>query len=112
MKPRAAAAEGPHDDKVYKEDTEKHEDIQKIQRQQTIQKRAQDEKKVKEQGKLDHKAKKEADKRKRMLDRERNEAAVPESELVLIYPLVPYRWQFYIDDNFAAEEKLFHKEVE
>ena len=47
-------------------------------------------------------------KRKKMVERERLEAAV-HTELLLIYPLVPHKWEFWIEDNFEAEEKEFRK---
>ena len=43
-----------------------------------------------------------------MIERERLEASV-HTELLLIYPLVPHKWEFWIEDNFAEEEKEFRK---
>jgi len=46
-----------------------------------------------------------------MIEREENEARVS-SDLVLIYPLVTYQKQYWLEDNFEAEEKLLKEEIE
>lgn len=45
------------------------------------------------------------------MEREKNEQRA-NTDLLLIYPLIPYKWQFYIEENFNEEEKMFKKEIE
>ena len=52
-----------------------------------------------------------AEMRKRMIIREEAEREVC-NDLVLIYPLVSYKQQYYIEDNLEEEEKKLIKEIE
>ena len=52
-----------------------------------------------------------AEMRKRMIIREEAEREVC-NDLVLIYPLVYYKQQYYIEDNLEEEEKKLIKEIE
>lgn len=49
--------------------------------------------------------------KKRMIQREESEAEVC-NELVLIYPLISYKQQYFIEANIEEEEKKLVKEIE
>jgi len=46
-----------------------------------------------------------------MIKREKNEAKNC-NELILIYPLVPYKRQFWLEDAFHKEANALKKEIE
>lgn len=53
----------------------------------------------------------EKERRGKMLIREENEAA-NSNELILIYPLVSYEKEFYIEEHFEVEMKALKEEIE
>ena len=60
--------------------------------------------------KIEKKEMREAERKKRMMDREKAEAEVGE-DLILIYPLITYQQEFWLEENFPAEEKAFLDEM-
>ena len=53
---------------------------------------------------------KEKEKKQRMLQRENEEAEVC-GDLVLIYPLIPYKLEFFIEDNYEATKQKLEEEI-
>ena len=66
---------------------------------------------MKAEAKEAERKKKLLDRRKRMLERDKREAEV-QGDLILIYPLVTYKEQFYIEDQFPIEERRLKDEIE
>ena len=94
----------------FKEDDLALGQIKKLEKEQNMQNRAEEERKLKIQMRMEQKAKKEADRKKRMIEREKAEAEVGE-DLILIYPMLTYQQEFWLEENFDKEEKLFLEEV-
>ena len=46
----------------------------------------------------------------KMLERE-NEEALNQGDLVLIYPLIPYKLEFYIEENFERVKSKLVEEI-
>lgn len=57
------------------------------------------------------KKEKAEERKKRFLEREKAERAAS-NDLVLIYPLIPYKLEFFMKEKFDAEEKALLKDIE
>ena len=73
--------------------------------------KAEEERKIKAQIKQQEKEERERERRKRAIKREKAEAKAC-GELLLIYPLVPYAKQFWIEDNYPKEVINLKKEIQ
>ena len=51
--------------------------------------------------KLEKREMREAERKKRMIEREKAEAEVGE-DLILIYPLITYQQEFWLEENFPV----------
>jgi hypothetical protein len=79
------------------------------------QKPGDDERKLKVLLKRQERAAKEKARRTRAKERDRVEAKETRKEdnmMILIYPLVPHRIEFYIDEHYEEEEQQLRKDIE
>ena len=98
------------DPKGYKEDELNVGTLKKLEKVPNEQ-RGEEERKLKLEAKEADRRKKVQERRKRMLEREKREAEVGH-DLLLVYPIISYKEQFFVEDNYPIEEKKLRDEIE
>lgn len=96
---------------MFQEDVMKNSELNKIDKEAQAKDKGAEERKLKAMFAAQKKKEKAEERKKRFLDREKAERAAC-NDLVLIYPLIPYKLEFFIKEKFDAEERALLKEIE
>lgn len=99
------------DGPTFKEDVNKHSELAKLEKEANTKNKADEERKLKQQFKEQQKKDKEMDRKKRFIRRENAEAKAC-NDLVLIYPLIKHKLEFFLEENYNQEEKDLLKQID